>query len=66
MDETPTILAKNIAGEVTLSINPNETLKKWREIFGLTQIEVAKQLGVSPSVISDYEAGRRKSPGTVK
>jgi len=24
-----------------------------------------KELGVSPSVISDYESGRRKSPGTL-
>ncbi len=59
------MLAKNIAGEIALSENPGGTIKKWREIFGVRQSELAKRMGVSPSVISDYESGRRKSPGTV-
>lgn len=58
------ILAKNIAGEITLSNNPQATLKKWREIFGLSQKDLASALKISPSVISDYESGRRISPGT--
>lgn len=57
-------LAKSIAGEITLSDNPGKVMKKWREIFGIKQSELASLLGVSPSVISDYEAERRKSPGT--
>jgi len=36
----------------------------WRERFRLPQIILADHLGISPSVISDYESGRRKSPGT--
>lgn len=52
-----------IAGEIVLSKNPYKTIKKWREIFGVTQLELSKELGVSPSVVSDYESGRRKSPG---
>ena len=32
-------------------------------MFGMSQTDLAKALGISSSVISDYEAGRRKSPG---
>ena len=56
-------LAEKIAGEITLSPCPGKTIRKWREIFGVSQTELAKTLGISPSVISDYEAGRRRSPG---
>ena len=56
-------LAKRIAGEITLSSDPGKTMRKWREIFGISQTELAEHLGVSSSVISDYEGGRRKSPG---
>jgi len=65
---TKDILAEKIAGEVTLSPKPGQTIKKWRTAFYLSQTELAKFLDLSPSVISDYESGRRKSPGiqTVK
>ncbi|MDV3104025.1 helix-turn-helix domain-containing protein [Thermococcus waiotapuensis] len=56
-------LARRIAGEITLSSDPGKTMRKWREIFGVSQTELAEHLGVSSSVISDYEGGRRKSPG---
>ncbi|MCJ7759876.1 helix-turn-helix domain-containing protein, partial [Candidatus Bathyarchaeota archaeon] len=58
-------LARRIAGEIILSNEPGTTLRKWREIFNITQTRIAKKLRVSPSVISDYESGRRKSPGTL-
>ncbi len=58
------IFIKNIAGEITLSEEPGTTLKKWRDIFGVKQCNLAAGLKISPSVISDYESGRRKSPGT--
>jgi len=58
------MLAKNMAGEITLSETPGQTLKKWREIFGVRQTELSKALGTTPSVIADYEGGRRKNPGT--
>lgn len=57
-------LAKRMAGEIALSENPGKTMRKWREIFGVTQTSLAKNLGVSSSVLSDYEGGRRKSPGS--
>lgn len=56
-------LAEKIAGEITLSPNPGETLRKWRRNFGITQTDLSSQMGMSPSVISDYESGRRRSPG---
>jgi putative transcriptional regulator len=56
-------LAEKIAGEITLSMHPGETLRKWRTIFDIPQNELAQHLGISSSVISDYESGRRKSPG---
>jgi len=56
-------LAKRIVGEIVLSTNPSMTLRKWREIFAIAPSNLAGKIKVSPSVISDYEAGRR-SPGT--
>ena len=40
-------------------------MKKWRINFDVAQSDLSTHLEVSPSVISDYESGRRKSPGTV-
>jgi putative transcriptional regulator len=56
-------LAEKIAGEITLSDDPGGTLRKWRTDFEIAQTELADELGVSPSVVSDYESGRRESPG---
>ena len=53
-----------IAGDIIVSDNPGEAIKKWRLIFGLTQTAIATRLNTSPSVISDYESGRRKFPGS--
>ena len=53
-----------IAGDITLSENSGLTMKKWRNIFGISQSDLSKYLKISPSTISDYEAGRRQSPGT--
>lgn len=55
---------QEIAGEITFSDTAGATMKKWREIFGITQVELAKHLGITVSTISDYEGCRRKSPGT--
>ena len=61
-------LSEKIAGEITLSPKPGQTIRKWRGVFNISQTELANYLKLSPSVISDYESGRRKSPGiqTVK
>ena len=57
-------LAEKMAGEITLSDSPGQALKKWRVSFEIAPGVLSERLGVSPSVISDYEGGRRKSPGT--
>ncbi len=56
-------LAEKIAGEITLSTDPGATLRKWRTDFDVSQTTLADELDVSSSVISDYESGRRASPG---
>ncbi|KAB7513293.1 helix-turn-helix domain-containing protein [Halosegnis rubeus] len=62
-DTTRQRLATHIAGEVTMSDEPGATLRKWREEFDVTGSTLADELDVSPSVVSDYESGRRDSPG---
>ncbi|WP_247001422.1 helix-turn-helix domain-containing protein [Halosolutus gelatinilyticus] len=56
-------LAEKIAGEITLSDDPGATLRKWRTDFDVSQTDLAAEIDVSSSVISDYESGRRESPG---
>ena len=56
-------LAEKMAGEVTLSTDPGATLRKWRTDFEIAQTDLATELDVSPSVVSDYESGRRENPG---
>ncbi|NOZ81761.1 MAG: helix-turn-helix domain-containing protein [Candidatus Micrarchaeota archaeon] len=66
MDErrfTKETMAKKIAGEIVLSDDPGKTIQKWRNIFRISQRRLADEMHVMPSVISDYESGRRKSPG---
>ncbi|MBI5223328.1 transcriptional regulator [Candidatus Micrarchaeota archaeon] len=53
-----------IAGEIALSADPGGTMRKWREIFSISQVELSRHLGITVSTISDYEGNRRKSPGT--
>jgi putative transcriptional regulator len=67
MSINPPIMAdefrEKIAGEITLSSEPGKTIRKWREEFKLSQHQLADAMGISHSVISDYESGRRRSPG---
>jgi len=56
-------LAKDIVGEIVLSENSEKVIRKWRTIFKISQKRLAAELGITSSVISDYESGRRKSPG---
>ncbi|MCS7142901.1 MAG: helix-turn-helix domain-containing protein [Aigarchaeota archaeon] len=58
-------LLTEIAGEITLSSSPGQTLRKWRTLFDLKQRDLARKMGISPSVLSDYEKGKRKTPGTM-
>jgi len=67
MSASPTaresVLARRIAGEIILSNKPGATMRKWRELFAVSQMRLSDKMVVSSSVISDYESGRRPSPG---
>jgi len=54
-----------IAGDVVASDDPGRSLKVWREKLGVKQVQLARTLKLSPSVLSDYESGRRPSPGVL-
>lgn len=56
-------LSKRIAGEIVLSSDAGKIIQKWRNIFKIPQRRLADEMKIMPSVISDYENGRRKSPG---
>jgi len=58
------VLARRIAGDIILSTSPGATIKKWRELFATSKAKLAESMEISPSVISDYESGRRRSPGS--
>ncbi len=57
--------AIRIAGDIVMSRSPGRNMRKWREIFGVSQVELAHKMGISASVLSDYESLRRKSPGSM-
>jgi putative transcriptional regulator len=52
-----------IAGSVVLSDNPPQQLKYCRKKCGIKQADLARHMNLTPSVLSDYEKGRRPSPG---
>ncbi|MDV3276850.1 MAG: helix-turn-helix domain-containing protein [Nitrososphaerales archaeon] len=62
MSSTSDAVAK-IAGNVVASEEPGRAMKAWREKLGIRQVNLARSLKISPSVLSDYESGRRPSPG---
>lgn len=60
---SPDALIFNVSGEIVMSSDAGKTIRKWREEFNVTQKELSEKMKVNTSVISDYETGRRKSPG---
>jgi putative transcriptional regulator len=58
------VLARRIAGEIILSSKPGSTMRKWRELFAVSQLSLSDAMKLSSSVVSDYESGRRQSPGS--
>ena len=56
-------LAIKLSGELVLSKEPGKLMRYWREKARISQARLAREMGVSTSVLSDYEGGRRKSPG---
>ncbi|MCE4603439.1 MAG: helix-turn-helix domain-containing protein [Aeropyrum sp.] len=62
MDYASHIVAVRIAGDIIYSRDYGSALKKWREFFEVSQSEIAREMRVTASVVSDYEKGRR-TPG---
>lgn len=56
-------LAKQMASEMLLSDKPSVVIRNWRSRYKIHQKTLAQKMGISSSVICDYESGRRKSPG---
>lgn len=56
-------LAARVAGSIVVSDEPGKALKLWRERLQIRQVALARKMIISPSVLSDYESGRRPSPG---
>ncbi len=56
-------LMEKMAGQVVFSSQPGRTLRKWRTDFDVTQVDLSRHLKTVPSVVADYEADRRASPG---
>lgn len=52
-----------IAGNVVAAPDPGRAMRAWREKLSIKQVTLAETLGISASVLSDYESGRRPSPG---
>lgn len=56
------MVGRRISGDIVWSDDIASSLRKWREIFRVSQSELAKAMGVAPSVINNYEKGKR-TPG---
>ncbi|RLG60610.1 transcriptional regulator [Candidatus Geothermarchaeota archaeon] len=57
-------IKKKIYGDILVSDNIGKALRKWREIFKISQSQLAREMSITSSVVSDYEGGRQKYPGT--
>ncbi len=55
-------LKREIAGEIIISNNLGNTLKKWQNIFEVNQKTLAKNMAISNTMLSDYQNGRRTNP----
>lgn len=54
---------RTMAADFVLAPSFAAELRRHRQLVGLSQSELAGVLAMNPSVISDYEQGRRESPG---
>lgn len=64
MSAIPVEAKKKIYGSILASDEIWKEMRKWREFFKITQSDLADAMGISPSVVSDYENGRQKNPGS--
>ncbi|MDG7035652.1 MAG: helix-turn-helix domain-containing protein [Nitrososphaerota archaeon] len=53
----------SIAGRLIFDERPSGLIKQLREELGISQKTMATAIGIAASVLSDYENGRRRTPG---
>jgi len=63
MEESTNDALAKIAGNVVAAPDAGRAMRAWREKLSIKQVTLADALGISASVLSDYESGRRPSPG---
>jgi len=63
MEESTNDALAKIAGSVVAAPDAGRAMRAWREKLAIKQKTLADTLGISASVLSDYESGRRPSPG---
>ncbi|MDG6919996.1 MAG: helix-turn-helix domain-containing protein [Nitrososphaerota archaeon] len=63
MEPYPSDALARISGDVVASPDAGRAMRAWRERLGIKQVALAHALRLSASVLSDYESGRRPSPG---
>ena len=63
METAPNDAIAKIAGNVVAAPDAGKAMRAWREKLSIKQVTLADALGISASVLSDYESGRRPSPG---
>jgi len=63
LESRPADALAKIAGNVVASPDPGRAMRAWREKLAIKQVTLARALNISASVLSDYESGRRPSPG---
>ena len=63
MEQSDNDAVAKIAGNVVTAPDAGRAMRAWREKLSIRQVTLARALGISASVLSDYESGRRPSPG---
>lgn len=62
-DESIADIKKKIFGDILFADDIGGALRKWRQFFRVSQVELARFMKISSSVLSEYENDPEKSPG---
>ncbi len=62
-EESITELKKKIFGDILASDDIGGAMRRWRMFFNVSQVDLAKFMNISSSVLSEYENDPKKSPG---
>ncbi|MGW0713092.1 helix-turn-helix domain-containing protein [Streptomyces sp. NPDC002643] len=65
-EEMKDFLRMRLQPEMSLDLPPVERRKQLREAFGLSQVALAQQLGVSDAALSKWESGKSNPRGDAR